>query len=252
MAFSYGSYAPGLSLHIHQRKKPHHTWRLPGRSRHPTLSSWFKNLNKLDSLINRLQELASSAPPEHRSQLLNKVVALRTTLKRQRERFIAFFQLSEEYADKYLEDISTEIRQQRKILDNLEARLEAAKKLHGEAVDLQMFYESGIVANMNDLRVTGKAVPRCLQKQNNETFPGLPRPFPQDDSLFCEVDFLLNEIRQFYEELNKFWTEEIRHVVDALKNGRTDPRDLERWKNFHSSLRQTIGSWKVFRFFLQV
>ena len=57
---------------------------------HPTLSSWLKNMNKLDGLINRLQELASSALPEHRSQLLNKVVALGTTFKRQQERFISF------------------------------------------------------------------------------------------------------------------------------------------------------------------
>jgi hypothetical protein len=122
-------------------------------------------MNKLDNLINRLQKLASSAPPEHRSQLSNKVVALHTTFKRQQERFIAFLQLSEEYADKYLQDISTEIQQQRTVLDNLEERLEAANKSHGDAVDLQMFYESRTVANMNDLRATGKATSRCPQKQ---------------------------------------------------------------------------------------
>ena len=53
------------------------------------------------------------------------------------------------------------------------------------------------------------------------------------------------EIRRFYEELNKFWKDEIRHVAEALKRGRTDPGDLERWKNFHSSLKQTIELWKV-------
>jgi hypothetical protein len=137
---------------------------------HPTLSSWLKNMNKLDGLINRLQELASSAPPEHRSQLLNKVVALRTTFKRQQERFIAFLQLSEEYADKYLQDISTEIQQQGTVLDNLEERLEAANKLHGEAADLQMYYQSRTVANMNDLRATGKAYPVICRSENAETF----------------------------------------------------------------------------------
>ena len=54
------------------------------------------------------------------------------------------------------------------------------------------------------------------------------------------------EIRRFYEELNKFWAEEIDHVVEALRKGRTDPKDLERWNKFHSSLKQTLGSWKVF------
>ena len=74
---------------------------------------------------------------------------------------------------------------------------------------------------------------------------GLSRPIPQDNALFCEVDLVLAEIRRFYEELNKFWTEEIRRVVEVLKKGRTDPRDLERWKNFNSSLNQTIEFWRV-------
>jgi hypothetical protein len=53
------------------------------------------------------------------------------------------------------------------------------------------------------------------------------------------------EIRRFYEELNKFWREEICHVVEALKKRRVDPRDLERWNGFRSSLKQTIEFWKV-------
>jgi hypothetical protein len=59
------------------------------------------------------------------------------------------------------------------------------------------------------------------------------------------VDFVVAEIQQFYKELNNFWTEEIRCVVEALKKGRTDPKDLERWNNFYSSLKQTLKSWKV-------
>jgi hypothetical protein len=127
---------------------------------HPTLSSWLKNINKLNSLINRLQKLASSAPTDHRSQLFNKVAELRATFKKQQERCVEFLELSEDYANKYLLDIDAEIRQQGALLNNLEERLEAAKKLHGDAVDLQTLYESGTVASMNDLRVTGKAVPR--------------------------------------------------------------------------------------------
>ena len=57
---------------------------------HPTLSSWLKNMNKLDSLINCLQELASSAPTDYRPQLLNKVAALRTTFKRARTLYRVF------------------------------------------------------------------------------------------------------------------------------------------------------------------
>ena len=53
------------------------------------------------------------------------------------------------------------------------------------------------------------------------------------------------EIRRFYEELNKFWIEEISYVVEALKKRRVDPRDIERWNSFRSSIKQTIGSWMV-------
>jgi hypothetical protein len=56
---------------------------------------------------------------------------------------------------------------------------------------------------------------------------------------------MLAEIRRFYEELNKFWADEICHVVEALKMRRIDPRDFERWNNFHSSLKQNIEFWKV-------
>lgn len=54
------------------------------------------------------------------------------------------------------------------VLDNLEGRLEAAKKLHGEFVDLQMLYESGTVATIKDLRMTGKEAPCYLQRQSTE------------------------------------------------------------------------------------
>ena len=56
---------------------------------------------------------------------------------------------------------------------------------------------------------------------------------------------MMAEIRRFYEELNKFWREEICHVVEALKKRRIDPRDFERWNSFRSSLNQTIELWKV-------
>jgi hypothetical protein len=124
---------------------------------HPTLSCWIKNMNRLSSLIDRLQELASSAPAEHRPQLLRQVAALRTTFKKQQEHCVEFLTLSEEYANKYLLDISAEIQRQSSFLDKLEKRLEAAKKLRREAVDLQTRYESETVATMENLRATGKA-----------------------------------------------------------------------------------------------
>jgi len=52
------------------------------------------------------------------------------------------------------------------------------------------------------------------------------------------------EIRGFYKDLNKFWSEEICHVVEAVKNCRVDRKDFERWKSFRSSLNLTIEFWK--------
>ena len=75
-----------------------------------------------------------------------------------------FLQLGEEYANRYLLDISAEIQQQSSFLEKLEGRLETAKKLHQDAVDLQMLYESGTVATMENLRATGKAS-CCLQSR---------------------------------------------------------------------------------------
>ena len=83
---------------------------------------------------------------------------MRTTFKNQHKNRIKFLQLSKDYTNKYLLDINTEIRQQSTLLDNLEERLEAANKLHGDVVDLQKLYESGTVASMNDLRTIGKPV----------------------------------------------------------------------------------------------
>jgi hypothetical protein len=54
---------------------------------------------------------------------------------------------------------------QKRVLDNLEERLEAANKLHGETIDLQTLYESGTVATMKDFRATGMEVPFRLRMQ---------------------------------------------------------------------------------------
>ena len=56
---------------------------------------------------------------------------------------------------------------------------------------------------------------------------------------------MLAEIRRLYEELDKFWKEEICLVAKALKEDCIDTGDFERWNNYHSSLRQTMESWKV-------
>ena len=155
-----------------------------------------------------------------------------------------FLQLSEEYANKYLLDISAEIQQQSSFLDKLKERLEAAEKLRGDAIDLQKFYESGTVSVMKNFRTTGKAVLCRLHEQNlRYLFSALSRPLPEDYVLFSKVDRLLAEIRQCYMELDKFWTEEISRTIEALKMRRVDPTDLERWNSYHADLKQTTDTW---------
>jgi hypothetical protein len=114
-------------------------------------------MKKFSNLIDRLRELATSAPTEHQSQLLRQVKILRAMSNSQQEQFMEFLQLSEEYANEYLLDIDAYIQQQSSFLAKLERRLEAAKTLRGEAAELQMLYESGTVATMKNLRATGKA-----------------------------------------------------------------------------------------------
>lgn len=127
-----------------------------------TLSSLIQNSNKLFGLIDRLQELASSALEQHKSQLITQVLALRSMSEKKQGHFMRLLQLSEEFANKYLLDISAGIQQRSVLLDRLEKRLEDAEKLRGEAVDLQMLHESGIIATIQDIRGTGKQ-PLILQ-----------------------------------------------------------------------------------------
>jgi predicted RNase H-like nuclease (RuvC/YqgF family) len=130
----------------------------PPERLHPTLSCWLKNMKKLSSLIDRLQELASAAPSDLRPQLHKQVAMLRSSFKKQQERCVEFLRLTEEYADRYLRDISAEIEQQRSFLDMLEKRLDMAKTLHGQAMDLRKAYESGTVDAMKVVRKAGKRI----------------------------------------------------------------------------------------------
>ncbi|KAI0299176.1 hypothetical protein BC826DRAFT_967076 [Russula brevipes] len=175
----------------------------PPERLHPTLSRWLKNLDKFSRLVDRLQELASASPPDLRPQLHEQVAILRSSFKKQQERCVEFLRLTEEYANRYLLDISAEIQQQSSFLDILEKRLDMAKTLYA-----------------------------------------LLRPLPEDFDLLREVDFVLNEIRRCYTELDKFWTEEIRRAAKALKTCRIDPDDAKRWGEFKASLEQIIESWK--------
>jgi hypothetical protein len=63
-------------------------------------------MNKLPRLINwLLHKLASTASPEHQSQLLIQAIALRARLETQREHCTELLQLSEGNTKRYLLDI---------------------------------------------------------------------------------------------------------------------------------------------------
>jgi len=130
----------------------------------PTLSSWLKNINKLSDLIDNLEELARAAPSDCRPQLYKQIATLRMTFKSQQERCINFLRLTEEYADRYLLDISAEIQQQSSFLDILERRLDRAKTLYRQAIDLRKSYEAGTVNVMENVHKTGKAASSSFER----------------------------------------------------------------------------------------
>ena len=124
---------------------------------HPTLLLWLKNLDKLSHLSGRLQEFASATSLNSRHQLYRQVALLRTAFRRQKKWYFEFLQLTEEYASRYLLDISVEIEQQRAFLDMLEKRLDMAKTLYRQAVDLRKSYESGTMDFVSSVCETGEA-----------------------------------------------------------------------------------------------
>ncbi len=123
---------------------------------HPTLSSWLNNMDKLSSLIDRLQELASATRLDRRRELYRQVAALRTAFETQQKRYFGFLRLTEEYANRYLLDISAEIEQQSSFLDMLANRLDMANTLYSQAINLRKSYESGTVDAMKSVRETGE------------------------------------------------------------------------------------------------
>ncbi|KAI0248448.1 hypothetical protein BJV78DRAFT_1235937 [Lactifluus subvellereus] len=186
------------------------------------------NMNTHSSLIDQLHELATAAPQEHQPRLKRQVIALRTALKRQQERYIAFLQLTEEYADKFLSDITEEIQQQSSFLTALERRLAMAKNLREQVVHLQKSYEDGTLD--------------CIKKVRRTA---LSQPLPHDIDFFEEMDRILKEIQRCYNEMDRFWVDEVRRVTKALKDRRLDPEDIDRWRCFRESLKQNITGWET-------
>jgi hypothetical protein len=127
-----------------------------------TLSAWLRNMDKLSALIDRLSEIATTAPQEHHSQLIHQVDALRIDFNKQRNRYAAFLRLAKKYADRFLSDISEEIQQQSCLLDALEKKLDMAKSLRQEVVQLYKSYEVGTLDSIKKVRRTGVYPPRYM------------------------------------------------------------------------------------------
>ncbi|KAI0261183.1 hypothetical protein BC834DRAFT_897608, partial [Gloeopeniophorella convolvens] len=208
---------------------PQRTSKKAPRHLDSTLSSWLRNMARLSRLIDRLHDLASSAQPQYRRQLGEQVDALRASFDTQQKRYTDFLKLTEEYASRYLLDISATILQQSSFLDALEERLDMAKELRGQAVALRTAYEGGTVKAVKDIRTKA-----------------LSEPLPQDVDLLEEVDRVLVAIRRCFVEMDRFWVDEVRRVSKALQDcRRVDEEGLGRWKAFRASLEQTIASWTV-------
>ena len=114
-------------------------------------------MKKLTHLIDRLQGLTSTTPLDLRHQLDRQIDSWRTAFKTQQKRYFDFLQLTEEYADRYLLDISTQIEQQSSFLKKLVKRLDMAKTLYYQADDLRKSYESGTKRVIKSVRDTGEA-----------------------------------------------------------------------------------------------
>ncbi|KAI0261147.1 hypothetical protein BC834DRAFT_972927 [Gloeopeniophorella convolvens] len=132
---------------------------------------------RLSGLIDRLRGLASSAPPDRRHEVERQVHTLRNSFKKQQGRYIEFLQLTTDYANQYLLDISSTVMGQEEFLDTLEKRLDMAKERHTHARELLKSFESEIAGPVEDILRTVS-----------------PEPLPQDTGIMNEVDSALREI----------------------------------------------------------
>ena len=114
-------------------------------------------MRKLSALIDDAEAIAASrAWYSHvKSEMDLQVSELREKLEKQRERFTALLRVTKEYADIVLSDVSEEIQQQSSLIDSLERRLDMAKTLREEAVQLRKSYEAGTLDPIKKFRRTG-------------------------------------------------------------------------------------------------
>jgi hypothetical protein len=165
--WTFGSRSTPLSRMIEERKRDIHInvsrpVRMPdGTLKWPSTawSSWAENMSKLSALIDDAEALIASESARcylHiKIEMDRQVSELRENLEKQRERFTALLRLTKDYADLVLLDVSEEIQQQSSLLDSLERRLDMAKTLREEVVQLRKSYDVGTLDPIRKLRRTG-------------------------------------------------------------------------------------------------
>ncbi|KAI0055526.1 hypothetical protein BV25DRAFT_1833094 [Artomyces pyxidatus] len=189
----------------------------------PTLSTWLDNMARLATLADEVQALGRSAPAAHRQAILGRAAALRDAHKQQQARCIEFLQLTQKYADRYLDDVSDDVHSQEALLHSLERRLNEAKALHSEVGGLRSEFEKGTCARVKSVR---KSV--------------LKVPLSNDVRLFEEMDRVLGTIKMCYKELDELWVGEVRRVARAMKTGRVDQEGTKEWDLFQTDLPEAV------------
>ncbi|KAI0043701.1 hypothetical protein FA95DRAFT_1609149 [Auriscalpium vulgare] len=193
----------------------------------PTLSAWLSNMQRLAALVERLHAVALAGPQQQQRALLQQVAVLRAMLKKQQARCIAFLQLAQEYADRYLRDISADIQAQHALLGVLERRLGAARELHAEVAALRRSFDDGTCGGLKDICAVATKM-----------------PFPEYEGLFEELERLMRTIRAAFKDLDRFWVGEVGRVTRALSKRRVEQEDVERWTEAEQGLQKALSFWE--------
>jgi hypothetical protein len=111
-----------------------------------TISSLRGHMSKLSSFMDQLSEHIPEKP-----ELRVQLDIARQEFKWQQKRYAKFLRLTKKYADRFFLDVTEEVS----FLDAQEKRLEMARDLHNQTVDLRKSYENETLNPMKNIRRTG-------------------------------------------------------------------------------------------------
>ncbi|KAI0040988.1 hypothetical protein FA95DRAFT_787189 [Auriscalpium vulgare] len=169
-----------------------------------TLSAWIENMN-------RVEELGRGVAHRYYEE------SIFAREYWQRKQYNEFLKMTQDYAERYLEDVAEEIFWERTQIDDFEKRLREAEAIHKKVVELRNLFE----------KQTGKAF-----KDVNAASSALDQ-----DDLLKEGKKRLEDIRQGFVDLERFWSDEISRVQTAIRKKRhLDREDARRWERFRVDL----------------